>query len=400
MAGFDELFPDRLDANMRERAAAPVSLAPADSWFRNFGTGVGNYAMRSLAEAGRAVDMAGAVFPIAYDWITGDKNNTQRDKYFAEHDAVFNHAVDYWTPGPGEVGVAGQVVGQLAGGIMQAVVSPALLVGTAQLSSAEDLVRQGVDAGAANVVGDISGLGAAIGLRLPFLGNTLASRVASGVAGNVALGAAGAAASSAVLSAAGHEQQAAQYNPFDVRARVVDALLGAAFGGMAHLGARKLTPSEGDAVLVANQARHLEESAPGMPVSESDLTSHVQAMRQAIDQVLRGDPVAVDDIVRNMRMEPNEAMQRQRQEVVEEFHRIAAEEGPVAPAIDPPPLRTLDPRQADMLLPTDAVDADGRPLATIRAADALAHADAEVARAQQTSGNLFLTAANCLLGAL
>lgn len=447
-----DFFPREQSATLLNAARNP-SLIPEAGAFDNFLPGAGAYAMRSLAEVGRAVDMAGSVFPIAYDAITGDKNNTERDRYFDEHNAVFNHAVDYWTPKPGEVGAAGQITGQLAGGVLQAVVAPALLVATSQLSAAEDLARQGVDAGAANVVGDIAGIGAAVGLKLPFLGKTLASRVLTGAAGNVVQGAATAGASHAVLDAAGNPVQAAQYDALDIKARLLDAMLGAAFGGLAHLDA-KLTPTDKAALLVANQARHLEDTtAPGRPATDTDRTQHVQAMREAIEQVLNGEPVAVDGPLRGVQFHPDEAQARARTEVADEALRIASQEKsgePIAPTgttrpaaafeassgltdnspaglttriaravrqfLDGEPVTgearrpdTVDPvtakaRQAvaenpDLLYPTGQVNADGSPM-RLRAADALALADAEAAHAKDVGIDVFRTAANCLLGAL
>lgn len=409
-----DLFPNEQSAALLNAARHPASGPEAGTW-DGFASGAGQFAMRSLAETARAVDMAGAVFPIAYDAVTG--GTTQQDRYFREHDDVLNGAVDYWTPRPGEVGTAGQIAGQLAGGVMQAVISPAVLVGTAQLSSAEDLVRDGVDAGAANVVGDVQGLSAAVGLRLPFLGKTLATRVLSGAGGNLVQGTAGAAASSEVLKAGGYDEQAARFNPWDLRARALDAMLGAAFGGMAHLEAR-LTPTDQAALLVANQARHIEDSTiSGRPASNADTTLHVDAMRQAVDQVLRGEPVTVDAFTKDLRMVPDPALYEQRLEVTEEARKFAEQEAPpVAPIVpkaqapsaepvaldlDPAALkaRRIAQEQPDLSIPTDRFDAEGNPV-TVSAADAIAHADAELAYASNVAPNLFKAAAHCLLGAL
>lgn len=245
--------------------------------------------------------------------------------------------MDYWTPRPGEVGTAGQVAGQLAGGVMQAIISPALLVGTSQLSSAEDLVRNGVDAGTANTVGTIQGTAMAVGIKLPFLGQSLATRVLSGAGGNLAQGTAAALASSEVLKANDYDKQAEQFNPWDLRARVLDVMLGAAFGGLAHLEGKapKLTPTDEAALLVANQARHLEDATPqGRPATDADATMHADAMRQAIDQVLRGERVTVDALTKDMRMVPDEVQYRERAEVLEEAQRLAQQEAPIDRPID------------------------------------------------------------------
>lgn len=450
-----DFFPNEESATLLNAARHPSTTPEAGTW-DNFASGAGQYAMRSLAEVGRAVDMAGAVFPIAVDAVTG--GTERQDQYFAEHDAVFNRAVDYWTPQPGEVGAAGQIAGQLAGGVLQAIVSPAMLVGTAQLSTAEDLTRQGVDAGAANVVGDIAGIGTAIGVKLPFLGKTLASRVLTGAGGNVVQGAAMAGASHLVLDAAGNPQQAAQYDPLDLRARLLDAMLGAAFGGLAHLDASgkptktpKLTATDEAALLVANQARHMEDATlSGRPATDADLTMHTQAMRQAVEQILRGELVQVDGIVKDMNIVPDEAMLRQRTEIADELRRVALAETPTGKPIEPVkampvetapeaptvatqamdavrntlgkvfgmelpqpdatiPASATDPaigkaRQAvkqnpDMVVPTGDMAPDGSPV-RVRAADALARAEAELTQTKATAGNIFRAAATCLLGAL
>lgn len=422
-----DLFPDEQQATRLQAARHPSTAAEADT-FTNFLPGAASYGMRSLAEVGRAVDLAGSVFPIAVDAVTG--GTARQDQYFKEHDEVFNRAVDYWTPRPGEVGAAGQIVGQLAGGLLQAIISPAVLVGTAQLSTSEDLVRQGVDAGAANVVGDIAGISSAIGLKLPALGQALTSRVATGAAGNVVMGAATAGGSRAVLNVAGNPSEAAQFDPWDVRARTLDALMGAAFGGLAHLEAgkssriaAKLTATDEAALLVTNQVRHIEDTtAPGRPATDADLTKHVQAMREAVDQVLRGEPVAVDRTTLDMVMTPDAQAADLRSEVQAEMTRLAAQEIPQGAPIEattvepgylsdkaheptvPQDLTTARAHAAllenpDLLVPTGHVDPDGNPV-HIRAADALAFAADQVTTAKSTAGDLFRTAAACLLGAL
>lgn len=423
-----DFFPNEQGATLLNAARKP-STTPEPGVFDNFASGAGQYTMRSLAEAGRAVSMAGAVVPIALDAMVGDDNFSGKsltDRYFETHDEVFNGAVDYWTPKPGEVGTAGQVAGQLAGGVMQAIVSPALLVGTTQLSASEDLVRSGVDSTTAQVVGGIQGASMAVGLKLPYLGQTLATRVLSGAGGNLVQGTAGALASSEVLKAEGYDKQAEQYNPWDLRARALDVMLGAAFGGLAHIDAKgklqeppKLTPTDEAALLVANQARHLEDVTPqGRPATDADATMHADAMRRAIDQVLRGEQVTVDDIVRDMRLVPDEAQYQQRAEIMAEAQRIAEQVSPfdpIVPKMEPTRLladnipmegdpasiqaRRFATEQPDLTIPTNRADADGNPV-TMRAADAIALADAEVAHAQATAANLFKTAANCLLGAL
>lgn len=409
-----DFFPNEQQATMKAAGRQPSLTRDPGVW-GNFLPGAARYGMRSLAEAARAVDMAGAAFPVVIDAVTG--GTARQDQYFREHDEVFNSAVDYWTPRPGEVGAAGQITGQLLGGLAQAVVSPGLLVGTAQLSTAEDLVRQGVDAGAANLVGDIAGIGAAVGLRLPFLGKTLASRVGSGAGGNVVQGAATAGASRAVLNAAGSTEQAQQFDPFDIKARALDAALGAAFGGLAHVSAR-MTPTDEAALMVANQARHMEASTlPGLPVGDVDATAHVQALRGAVEQLLRGEPVTVDQALRGAEFVSDPALMRDRIEVGDEITRLAREQAagdPIPAPVRPEALADsaaleLDPVAArarqvaaenpDMLVPLGEMLPDGTPAAA-RAGDLLARADAELQAAEGLGPEIYRTAAACMLGAI
>lgn len=417
-----DFFANEQNATLLDASRHP-STNPEPSTWTGFGTGAAQYTMRGLAETGRAIDLLGAAFPVAIDAVTG--GTERQDQYFREHDEIFNRAVEYWTPGPGEVGTAGQITGQLASGVLQAVINPAVLVGTAQLSTAEDLSRQGVDAATANTVGGIVGAGTAVGLKMPFLGKSLVSRVGTGAAGNVIQGVATAGAANAVLSASGDTQQAEQYDPWDVQARTLDVMLGAAFGGLAHIetkGAKlNLKPSDEAALLVANQARHAEEATShGRPATEVDATLHAEAMRTALDQVLRGESVAVDGMVKDMQLVPDDAHARQRAEVADEAQRILEQEAMTAVPDVPEPPKPFTPMaeinpvehsvaglkarqfasdQPDMLMPTALVDAEGNPV-HLRAADALNLADAEMAYAQNVAPNVFQTVAKCLLGAL
>jgi hypothetical protein len=417
-----DFFPNEQDATLRAAARQP-SRAPEPGVWTGFLPGAARYTMRSLAEAGRAVDMLGAAFPIAIDAVTG--GTERQNTYFREHDEVFNRAVEFWTPSPADVGAAGQITGQLLGGVAQVVVSPALLVGTAQLGTAEDLVRQAVDAGTANTVGGIAGTGTAVGLRLPFLGKTLASRVGSGAGGNVVQGAATAGASSAVLNAAGHTEQAKQFDPADFKARALDAALGAAFGGLAHVSAR-MSPTDDAALLVTNQARHMQESTlPAMPVTETDATAHVQALRAAVEQTLRGEVVSVDQVLRGTEFVPDAALASDRAEITGEILRLAREQDGGQP-IELPPEAVADAARAqtapdaapkadadpvagrarkvvadspDLVVPLGEFLPDGTP-ATARAADLMARADAELRAAEGLGPEIFRTAAACMLGAV
>lgn len=428
------------------------------SAFAGFARGVGTYTMRGFAETARAIDLAGAVGPIVLDRLTG--GTERQDQYFKEHDEVFNRAVDHWTPKPGEVGAAGQIVGSLAGALPLVIANPALAVASTTLSSAEDLTRQGVGPYAATGVGMIQGATLATGLRLPYIGKTLASRVISGAAGNVGAGIAGTAGSKAALLATGNDQAAEQFNPFDPTQRTLDLLMGAAFGGLAHLDAKGqqartevFDQQTKNAILTLNQARHLEDVAlPGKEAVPGDLNKGVLAVRTAMDQMLRGDPVNVEQITQGMGVAPDPARVKARAEAADVAAKLAKEVLPDAQApIERPPLiepakagqepvkttppagdagageaqrplaegasqpnqpgaagpaadpivetaRTIAAERPELRVPTGELDAQGNAI-SMTAADYMAKA-AETTRLTQADAGLFRTAITCLLGML
>ena len=299
--------------------------------FDNFLSGSGMFLMQGLAKTARAVDLLGSVGPIVQDRIAG--GTERQDKYFREHEDIFKSAVDYWTPRPNEVGEAAQVVGNLAAMLPTVIASPGLAVGSAQLSAAEDLVLKGASSGKAQAVGAVQGLGLGTGIWMPILGKTLTQRLLVGGAGfNVLQGIGTRGASGAILEGG---PGAEELKAFDGTAITLDALLGAAFGGVAHLSkaqraqgenawkrigewSKGLKPSDVDALATLRQAEHLNsDSLPGRPAEATDIEAHVQAMRQAVDDVLNGRPVDVAPIIREANFLPDDARAKMQASTVE-----------------------------------------------------------------------------------
>lgn len=439
---------DSLRAAAVNAQARPVGPTPAPGMFQNFAPGAGNYFMRSLAEVGRAGSLALGAVPVIADKLIGDDNKGESfaDRYFRMHDDVFGSAVDYWTPKPQEVGAAGQVVGSLAGGLVQFFANPALLVATSQLSTAEDLVRQGVDPGAALVAGDVAGLATVAGIGIPIFGKSLGQRLAAGAVGNLATSMPEAAIKRAVVNAAGSPEAAQQFDPWDMRARVVDVLMGAAFGWKAHLDVRaaqreaafldgpipsQRTPiadaaaqtidagfsaSQRDAIMVMNAARHMEEAAtPGRPMGEQELTAAVDSVRTAIDQMLRGEPVSVPA----RQMPASESVGLSGAPIKQEFRDTMrevydSELPPAQPKIVAPdaaprtkaPAKTGEPA-ADaqaypdtLRIPTGEFDPATGLERTITANEHVAATRAEADRVKATAQGLMETAATCLMGGI
>lgn len=403
-----------LEANadsLRLAAEAPQPAPTPDppGMFHNFWSSAGNYAMRGMAEAGRALSMAGAVVPVVADKLIGSDNRSTSltDRYFKAHDDYFGAAVDYWTPKPEEVGAAGQITGSLTAGIVQFLANPALVVGTSMLSTSEDLVRKGVPADAALVAGDVAGIATAAGIALPIFGKGLASRVATGAGGNLATNIPQAAITQQIVTAAGKPELAQDFNPWDVRARTVDVLLGAVFGAKAHFDARVR-----DALMATNAARHIE-SAP-LPVrgaNDAELTQAVDSTRLAIEQLSRGERVAVPEVALRGDMEPALPADH-----AQELGRLVDESLPPEPIARPDmttrevqktrdfaaaqtPDTPLAPQFPDSVkLPTNEFDpATGTPK-YITATEAIAKAQAEAADVKTRAADFMRVAATCLLG--
>lgn len=299
----------REEVDNRLSSLRPVANPEPGVW-DNFTAGTGKVAMQTFAKAGRAASMAAAPLAMALEKAPG--STEVQDKFFKAHDEIFGRAVDYWTPKPGEVGEAGMVVGSLLGTLPLVFASPAAAVASTQLSAGEDLVRKGVDAGTAQAVGASQAVGLGLGIWVPILGKTLAQRVLLGGAGfNVVQGTAMRGAGEALLEGTPGEKD---YQAFDPTQLTLDVLLGAAFGGLAHVHPRmraegdawhkrmaewgaKLKPSEVDALAALRQSQHLNaDSMPGKPVDVADTNAHVDRMRQAIDDLANDRPVNVEDM--------------------------------------------------------------------------------------------------------
>lgn len=299
--------------------------------FAGAGKGLGMGVMKGGARAGQFIGMAGAVVPMVADKITGRDNfsgESLTDRYFEGLDSTVNRAADYWTPNHSEVGKAGQILGGLSeigipmllgGGNPMA--TAMMVAGSQAAGTGTDLAKQGIDGTTAGTVAAVQGLSAYAGFKMPFLGNTLASRMASGAVGNVVTNAGGAAIQSKLLEGMGYDAQAKQFDPLNLEARAIDILAGVVFGGFAHWTSGKgksITPSDADAVLTASNAKHFQQdTAPGVPADATASAAHQSALETAIEQLARGERVSVPDSI-----------------LAAEFVRpIRTEESPIAAAV-------------------------------------------------------------------
>jgi hypothetical protein len=392
--------------------------------------------MRGGARAAQAIGILASPFIRAdLEQRLGRSDPDLMDPYFEAVDATATNAVDYWTPNANEVGKVGQVLGgfgEIALPLMAGAGNPSLLIAAQTTGPAVDLVNQGVDAQTATLAGIAQGAGTAIGFKMPFLGKTLATKIASGALGNTAVNASMTAAQRELLLAGGYEDLAKNYDPLDVESRAIDLLTGVAFGGIDYLATRPLKPSEVAAVATANNAKHYQfDTAPGRPVNVRDSVAHQEAMEASMEQVLAGEPVAVSPEVTQADFIPRP--ERAPVEVLEELVALdaaraenvaeaVAESESVAPDAEPegkpakaPPKPAVEQageggareahpdvaaahghlEDADVQVPTGALNDDGSPVSR-SARELMAEAEAEVTQAKSNAIGI-QAAITCLL---
>lgn len=212
-------------------------------------------------------------------------------------------------PDPTEVGVVGQILGEAAAILPRAVVGAVAAgpVGAAAAAGApagysgkQVAIAEGIDEDTASLKGLIDAGTVGIGAILPaarFVGPVLGD-AAIAVGANVGLGMAGRGATAAILESGGYTTQAAQYRVMDGTALATDAILGAAFFGIGRAGMRRPTTDQVDAALTERTTQHFDvDAAPGAPIDPRSAMSHQEALRTAIAQLSRGEPVAVPDSI-------------------------------------------------------------------------------------------------------
>ena len=245
--------------------------------------------LRPSAGAGRTLLMAGAPVASAIDeaarfgdWLGGRTAEREElglgptrvgatDWYFRNVvDPIGGRATDYWTADPAAMGSASKALSvgsNVLGSVPQMIGMTGTFLANSALDPAVELIDQGVDTQTAAKVGGVNLLANAVGLKIPAAwGNTLTQRLVTGAGSNLAVGAIADAASSDALDAGGYEEQAAGYSATDPYARLLDGLMGAAFGWKANVDAPRVAPAQRDAVLTTRNNDHLHrQTLPGEP---------------------------------------------------------------------------------------------------------------------------------------
>ncbi|MCE1001827.1 hypothetical protein [Pseudomonas sp. NMI1173_11] len=212
-------------------------------------------------------------------------------------------------PDPIEVGMAGQVIGELAA-ILPRTVAGAVVAGPAGAATAagapagysrtQTAISEGVDPETATKLGAVEGVTMGIGAVLPaarFVGPVLGD-AAIAVGANVGLGIAHRGASAEILRANGYHAQAAQYEMLNKTALATDLVMGLAFFGLSRATYRRPTPDQVDAALTDRNSQHADiDTAPGLAVDAQSAVAHQDALAAAIASINRGEPVVLPDSI-------------------------------------------------------------------------------------------------------
>lgn len=232
-------------------------------------------------------------------------------------------------PNPVEVGMAGQIIGELsavlprtiAGAVTGGLPGAAFAAGApAGYAKTQTAMADGIDPGTARLLGAAEGLTMGVSAVLPaarFVGPVLGD-LSIAVGANVGLGIAHRGASAEILREGGYHAQAAQYDMLDKTALATDLVMGLAFFGLGRATFRRPTTDQVDAALTDRNAQHADiDTAPGLPVDPRSAVAHQDALRAAIESINRGEPVVLPDNIHSA-----------------QFLRTAEESSVVAPSRD------------------------------------------------------------------
>lgn len=227
----------------------------------------------------------------------------------AEIDRDTAESVRDLRPDPTQVGMAGQIIGELtaiiprtiAGAVVGGIPGAAVAAGApAGYSRTQTAIAEGVDPETATKLGAVEGVTMAAGAVLPaarFVGPVLGD-AAIAVGANVGLGIAHRGASAEILRANGYNAQAAQYEMLNKTALATDLVMGLAFFGVGRATYRRPTPDQVDAALTDRNAQHADiDTAPGLAVDARSAVAHQDALAAAIASINRGEPVVLPDSI-------------------------------------------------------------------------------------------------------
>jgi hypothetical protein len=193
-----------------------------------------------------------------------------------------------------------------AGAVAGGPVGGAALLGTSEgYAHYYDLKDQGVDddtaASSALLAGSLAGGGALLPMSLPArwlsgltLPGTYLAQAGAGAAINTSFGLASRYAQAKILEDAGYPQMAEQMKPMDSTSLLADAISGLFFGAHAawyNMKATGIDPSVRDAAKVVQDSVTADTRAPGVPVDMKSAATHREALETALGDLMANKPV-------------------------------------------------------------------------------------------------------------
>lgn len=241
---------------------------------------------------------------------------TDRRPWDVSHQAIEQQrqsTAEFYRPDPQTTGFVGNTLFGAAdvltrvgaGNLLAPGAGLAIAAGTTGYERAADLEAQGVDPATAQLSGVLTG-GSLVAMGgVSSFGSSTLTRVLSGAGSNVAFGAATRGLDSALLEASGYHAQAEQQKWSDGAAILADTIIGGAFHLLPRAHAEAPIPADQvDAALTAKSSQNVSDLAPGVPADPRSASAHVDALDTAQAQLLDGQPVAVDPVVRDATFVP------------------------------------------------------------------------------------------------
>jgi diguanylate cyclase (GGDEF)-like protein len=323
-----------------ESAAAKTAALAADALAAGAADTI-RYAQANVPEAAQQAGLAAPLMELQPDEIE------YRTKQATEG------WIKSFQPNPRLVGTAGQIMHSVidvgsrfvAGSVVGGPVAGAALAGgTEGYATKKDMEAQGIDSETANKLAAANALFTGAGALLPGgVGGSLAKKLVSGAAINEVSGMGSRSITHEILADAGYKQQAEQYRVLDAQAMSVDAVLGAAFGGIAHRFHVKQDVI--DSAHITNDALHIDtDLAPGLPVDTQARNAHVDNLVSAARSLMNDEPVSVDKPVDSIRNPIQEEIRAKGADEISQAVNEAAE--PLVGVHTPP---VVEPEQSNRL---------------------------------------------------
>lgn len=288
--------------------SGPGIFAGAARGLAGIPAGAAGVALSTASFATDTNDILGNTYADAIGYRGGMEDAPWNQQHRAIED-IRRETADFYRPDAATTGFVGQTLYGVTDILSRVAVGNVLLPGsgiaagalTSGYDRSADLQAEGVDANTAFGSGAITAASLLGGGFAGSVGKTVAARVASGATTNLAFGAGTRAMDSAILSSNGYTAQAQQQKWSDAASIAADLVIGGAFGFMPHGTAERprISADTVDAAITAKNADSIAEASPGVPANARASAAHVDALDTATGQLIDGQAVSVDPIVRD-----------------------------------------------------------------------------------------------------